>query len=127
VAWLSELARVLCPQGLALISVHSVASIDSASRERPEWTKEVLPKLEAEGFYFTGASSTGLVPAVVQAKIPVTSRYGFSVQTEDQIRRVWSDRFEILEFTELAFRRHQTLVVLRKRGTPDSRQSRIPV
>jgi 2-polyprenyl-3-methyl-5-hydroxy-6-metoxy-1,4-benzoquinol methylase len=114
-AWLKDLARVLHPDGLAMISILTTDSVASRMKESLEWTQKALPSLEREGFYFTNYSKTGMASLHYELLAKSTSRYGYSVQTEPQVRRVWGELFEILEFTELVFRRHQTLVVLRKR------------
>jgi len=114
-AWLKDLARLLRPDGLAIISIHTTDSIDSKMKRSLEWTQRALPSLEREGFYFTNYSKTGMATLNDETLAKSMARYGYSVQTEPQVRRVWGEFFELLEFTELAFRRHQTLVVLRKR------------
>ena len=109
ISWLQEMRRVLRPGGLALISIHTEASVGEEMKLRAEWREAWLPGLQRDGFYFTSLSATGIAPT------QAPSRYGYAVQTEEQVRRVWGKLFEVVEVSELVFRRHQTLVVLRKR------------
>ena len=114
--WLNELWRVLRPNGLALISIHTESSIDAGMKGSREWQEECAPKLAADGFYFTTYTSDGMATLNQKILAQSTPRYGYTVQTEAQVRRVWGELFNVLEFSELAFRRHQTLVALRKRS-----------
>jgi SAM-dependent methyltransferase len=115
IAWLAEMQRILKPDGLAFVSVHTPAGLDAEMQCNREWIETGKPQIEAKGYFFAAYSQDGLARAPKDMLAQTTPRYGYAVQTPEYIHGVWSRYLEVVELQELAFRHHQSLVVLRKR------------
>lgn len=86
--WLNEIARILKPTGLALITFGGPGSVAFSSVFRdPSWWREWTEK---------GFDDRQLDPAL-DGKISDATYYRHTVQTHDYTRKNWSRRFEILD------------------------------
>lgn len=115
ITWLKELARILRPGGLALLSAHTLAGLPENIRRHRQWQAVGQRDVRTKGIFFTNYSATGCAYATPEAAAKTNPRYGYTIQTVEQIRESWGKIFDVLEIEEAAFRKFQTLVVLRKR------------
>jgi len=93
--WLADLARLLQPGGIALLSVHG----ESHHHKQSSQAQQIL---EDRGFYYdTGAHRTDGLPEF----------YLNTYHTAEYIKREWSSYFTIREIVPLGFEGHQDVVV----------------
>jgi SAM-dependent methyltransferase len=96
-SWLGELARVLKPEGLALVSTHGEELL--RTRSKRQWKR-----LRSEGFlYMSGGEVEGL-----------PTYYKNAYHTHEYIRSMWSQYFEVERILSRGIAGHQDLVVCRK-------------
>jgi SAM-dependent methyltransferase len=104
-AWLQELARVLKPRGIAILtfSGRAAAAYSSYFRDVVWWNK----------WHGTGFDDDQIDRAL-EGKIPSDTYYRHTFQNVDNIRKNWSRWFEILMIKPHRFG-YQDVAVLRKR------------
>lgn len=94
--WLGELARLLAPGGIALLSIHG-------ENHHSKQGAEARKVLKEKGFYYdTGALLTDGLPDF----------YLNSYHTAAYVEREWNRTFDVLEIVSLGFEGHQDVVVV---------------
>jgi SAM-dependent methyltransferase len=123
-AWLAELARVLAPGGVALLSVHGPSAFERfrAGRARAGWCP---PGAFARGPL--GDDELAFVPYVRSRlnalELPgVGERYGLAFHDHEYLRGHWSRWLEVAAIHERAITDWQDLVVCRAASARDSPQ-----
>jgi SAM-dependent methyltransferase len=98
-AWMAELARIIRPGGLALLTFHGkrcAATLPGSYRE----------KIAADGYLYLKTGITeGIFPEWYQS----------AYQTEEYVRRVCPAGFEVVEYTDGGMAGWQDLAVLRRK------------
>jgi len=117
--WRSELARVLSPGGILLITLHgetALAKVRSSPdlAERVGWSPGHIERVSQElahwGYSYVKYELTSLLAA------QAGDDYGLSYVSKGHVYEVWcSDSFDILEYREGGLRGWQDLLVLRRR------------
>jgi len=103
-AWLEELARLLRPGGIALVTFNGAAAAAYSSVERdPAWWSRWLE---------TGFDDSLRDPAL-DGKIGDDAYYRNTHQSAADVRRTWSQFFEVVDIYEAEFG-YQDLAVLRR-------------
>ncbi|MCB9833495.1 MAG: class I SAM-dependent methyltransferase [Planctomycetes bacterium] len=117
-AWITELARVLRPGGLALLTIHGAAALERI-RGSAELQRIVgIDQTEADRI---GAGLADELFAFVVydddrlAEARAGETYGVTFIHEDHVRRHWSRDFEVVEFRSGGMRGWQDTVLLRRR------------
>jgi SAM-dependent methyltransferase len=114
--WLAELARVLVPGGVALLSVHGAHAFEEfrSLRVRTRWCPPVAfarGPLRADELVFEpyrrSVWNRGELPGVADS-------YGLTFHGDGYIRRRWSRWLEVLDVRERAVAGWQDLVVVRR-------------
>lgn len=110
-AWLAEMARILRPGGLALLTTSNYAVLD-VRRNHPVtagfgWGDVTDEMLREQGYVFIET------PAA-----PGTGTYGLASHDPDFIRRDWSRHMEVVDILPGAILGAQDINVLRKPGRP---------
>jgi len=102
--WLAELDRLIRPSGLILLTVHG-----------PTYARHIglggarLRQLDEQGFlYLSGVTGKWKLDGLPDF-------YQTAIQTPDQVRRLWSKRFDILAHFEGAVNSLQDAVLVRSR------------
>jgi SAM-dependent methyltransferase len=114
--WLRELARVLAPEGIALLSVHGRHAFEQfrAGRVRTAWcATEVFqrPALGAEEFVFAPYTRS----MWTEGELPGVGReYGLAFHGAAHVRAAWGRELDVLAVRERALTGWQDLVVCRK-------------
>lgn len=97
--WLAELARIIKPGGVVLLSVHGARS----------WLTlpaECVAKVNANGFLFSSEQIwKGIFPAWYQT----------AFHKEEYVRNVFSEYFKIIEYIPQGISNFQDLIVMEKR------------
>ena len=104
-AWLGELARILKPGGIALLTFAGPAGTAAGSLWRSAaWWKA----------YATSGFDAEIRDAALEGFIADSDYYRQTNQTHANVTATWSRHFEVLETIEAAFG-NQDLAILRKR------------
>ena len=118
-AWLAELARVLRPGGLALLSVHGeYAYAECASGRVISKSGTCARRIAAhrslahEGFIFEGYDVTRWNR---RGFVGIDGEFGMAFHSCDYIRSRWTERFEVVDILPRALGSWQDLIVLRNR------------
>jgi SAM-dependent methyltransferase len=117
--WLAEIARVLRPGGVALISLHGEHAYDVVRAGRQSAVSaDQLERLRRhgslgdEGFIFEPyehrSANRGQFPGIAGA-------YGLTFQSSERVASRWVDRFDVIDHRPLAVNNWQDLVVVRRR------------
>lgn len=104
--WLAELARLLRPGGIALLSVHGEFAAEVHGM-REEQRERVLAELARDGI------SDFVADTALDAVAP-SDFYRGTFQTEAYTRATWSRHLQVLAYHPRAMMGFQDLVVLRK-------------
>jgi SAM-dependent methyltransferase len=111
--WLDELARVLAPGGMALLSVHGAHAFEQFRRRRvsTSWCSPAVfqrgPLLPDEFVFAPYIRSVW-----TQGELPgVGSQYGLAFHGADQVRRSWGRSLQVVEVRERALTDWQDVVV----------------
>jgi SAM-dependent methyltransferase len=102
-AWLPEIDRVLRPEGLFLATVHGETYADKVRVEK-------RTQLAEHGV----CSQVGQTGAMKLDGLP--DYYQATFHSRQYVERVWSERFEILEYREKGMNGRQDAVLMRKRA-----------
>jgi hypothetical protein len=104
-AWLGELARILKPDGIALLTFAGSAGTAAGSlwRSGPWWKAYSSSGFDAE-----------IRDPVLEGYIADSDYYRQTNQTPANVAATWSRHFEVLETIEAAFG-NQDLAILRRR------------
>jgi SAM-dependent methyltransferase len=106
--WLPELARILAPGGILLVSVFSEASELAASLYAPSLD---LARVEREGVVFVPYPEAP--DGARQAEfIPTDEPYGLTFVSREYLRAEWSRSLEVTDIAPLALEGMQDVVVL---------------
>lgn len=106
--WLTEIARILKDDGLALLSTSSYAALASRRRTLPAWRDVTDIDLKEQGFIFKASPPPR----------GVTGVYGYAAHDPEWVRRHWANWFEVRETKLGAIEGVQDLHVLSKRRQP---------
>jgi SAM-dependent methyltransferase len=127
-AWLADLARVLRPDGVALITTHGYPCLATVAHSVPH--QQMLPMTGEQARQIAAS-----LPRVGHAFVPYAPNvvkianvgidYGLSFTDPDHARIKWSRFFESIEHIPGALRGWQDVHVLRRRDRPASLISRI--
>lgn len=117
--WLAELARILAPQGIAIVTTHGYAALDIIKNSTVHQsmfgldgpaTELLANRVHAEGYVFTP-----LEPSIV-ALANAGPSYGQTFIDPGYARSAWeSSSFEVLEHIPGGLRGWQDIVVMRRR------------
>lgn len=122
--WLVESARVLKPGGLLLISTMGYRALkllrEGNNPLEADWHSISDEELRRRGAIYYEYPIFGQDDELFSG---ISASYGVAVHAPDYIRRAWSGAFDVLEIVEGAFRRHQDLVVLRKKTNTTHRHN----
>ncbi|MET3580130.1 SAM-dependent methyltransferase [Mesorhizobium robiniae] len=112
--WLKEMARILKPGGIALITTSGYKAMQ-ARRKRgdPGWTEITDEQLKERGFIYIEYERFGHKKSTDYPGI--TSSYGLTAHDDDYIRRHWSQFFEIRDIKRGVISNVQDLVICKKR------------
>jgi SAM-dependent methyltransferase len=116
--WLADIARVLAPGALLVLTIHGYQALEII-RKSPvhhqmfdldeRATEELVARLDAEGFLFLPVRDEVLKAA------KTSSAYGHTFIHERYVAEHWKDAgFEVLEFIPGGLRNWQDIVVLRR-------------
>jgi SAM-dependent methyltransferase len=116
--WLDELRRVLRPGGMALLTTHGRQEFESyrageVVSNSPSCVRRMAThgSLEERGFVHEPYSRS----VWTERDFPGTdAAFGLAFHSEDYVREVWGQRFEVLEILPRALADRQDVVVLRK-------------
>lgn len=122
--WLVESARILKPGGLLLISTMGYRALkllrEGNNPLEADWHSISDEELRRRGAIYYEYPIFGQDDELFSG---ISASYGVAVHAPDYIRRAWSGAFDVLEIVEGAFRRHQDLVVLRKKTNTTHRHN----
>lgn len=111
--WLEEMARILRPGGLALITTSGSHALRIRHQRGDKgWDQFSVADLEREGILFIPYDEAG---KDLEKYPGVTEAYGLTAHHPAWIRENWSDVFEVVSIHERAIGNVQDLCVLRKR------------
>ena len=111
--WLDELARVLAPDGMALLSVHGAHAFEQFRRQRvsTSWCSPtafqrgpLLPDEFVFAPYVRSFWTEGELPGIGR-------QYGLAFHGADQVRRSWGRSLQVVEVRERALTDWQDVVV----------------
>ena len=102
--WLTELKRILRPNGVALISTSSYKVLESRRSKSSIWKNVSDTDLSRDGFIFKAAG----------AAKSVTNKYGFALHSQEYIRDKWSPLFNVVDIKTNVIENFQDLNVLQK-------------
>jgi len=118
--WLSELRRLLQPEGLLILTVHGERILRRCEGEEnvrkamcieDRDYKKILRQYNEDGYVFYDCyERKHLARGGIDAE-----RYGITYISPEYIRRSWSSKFEILEHEEGAVSNWQDYVILKRR------------
>lgn len=102
-AWLSEILRILKPNGLLLATVHGEQYVDQVKKEH-------MGVFDATGIL----NQVGRTGALKLDGLP--DYYQTTFHSRNYIERVWGKMFEVLSYKEKGMNERQDAVLLRKRA-----------
>jgi SAM-dependent methyltransferase len=116
--WLDELRRVMKPGGVALLTTHGRAEFESyRTGNVVSGSLSCIRRVAAHG----SLDATGFVHEPYERStwtrkdFPGTdTSFGLAFHSEDYVRRVWGERFEVLELLPRALAQRQDVVVVKK-------------
>jgi ubiquinone/menaquinone biosynthesis C-methylase UbiE len=117
-AWLRELARVLTPDGMAVLTTSGETAMDKTWWERvgPGVHDQLWPatgRLDEVGFAFASYADVASDPE----KFPgVEGTYGLTFQSEEWTRERWGEVFDIVQYRPAGLLGFQDIVVVRQQG-----------
>lgn len=101
-AWLDEIARILRPGGAFVATVHGACAWASC-------TEDELEALRERGFHHR----VGRTGRLKLDGLPDT--YQTTFHAREYVERVWTRRFELVEYAEGGLHGHQDVVVMKRR------------
>ncbi len=111
--WLHEIARVLKPGGLALITVCGHRSLELRhGRGDAAWKKVTDEELRRAGILYREYETLNSHP---HAYPGVTASYGSTLHDPDFLRREWSTVMDIVDIKDGVIAKSQDLVVMTRR------------
>lgn len=118
VAWLRDLARVIAPGGILIITTHGATALNiiktskihhAMFRLNEDSTQTILDRLKSERLIFVPYEADTIKVAKVGGE------YGNSFIAPDKIEPIWADLFETLTYQAGGLRGWQDIFVLRRR------------
>lgn len=103
--WLEELARVVKPSGVVMVSIQSIADLP----------RETFDSRQYEQLLIAGILSDSVDDALA-GQIGDAEYYRATYHTHEYIRAVWREHFEILDIIPQFSNNMQDLVVMRRRA-----------
>jgi SAM-dependent methyltransferase len=116
-AWLAELARLLRPGGLAILTVSSLHALLQHAEAAKVYQTLLRRGIDDEAVGFALDDVLDIESVI---------RYRETVHDHDYIRRRWSRSFDVVEIHEGLHFNHQDYVVLRRRPTA-THESAVPI
>nr|WP_295467303.1 class I SAM-dependent methyltransferase [Mesorhizobium sp.] len=109
-AWLDDIARLLKPGGVALITTAGPSLLEFVQNTFRQWADVTAAEIDRTGFVFR---ELGNLHSHQEQFPGIDASWGNTIITERYIREKWSDRFDVIEHIPRGMNGQQDITILR--------------